>query len=207
MNWIIFLLLAYLLGSVPTSVWVSKSFYGFDIRTKGSNNAGATNVFRVLGKKAGTFVFIVDVCKGFLAVSLMIWSTKGMAEHHTALLLITAGGLSVFGHVFPVFASFKGGKGVATSLGVILALTPQAALLCMAIFLIIWLAFNYVSLGSIIAVFFYPIFQFFLYAGQSFIITFFSIGLALLVITAHKKNIQRLRAGNETKTYAFRKKN
>jgi len=202
---VLLLLVAYLLGSIPTSVWVGKSFYGIDVREHGSNNAGATNTFRVLGKTAGSIVFIVDVLKGTVAVVLMIWATKEVDGQLASLLRIGAGVLAVLGHVFPIFAGFRGGKGVATSLGVILALAPIAAVLCMAVFLIIWLGSNYVSLGSIIAASCFPLMQFFIYPDDT-IVTVFSILLATLVIWAHRKNIQRLKEGNETKTFAFRKK-
>jgi glycerol-3-phosphate acyltransferase PlsY len=202
---IIFVFVAYLLGSIPTSIWVGRAFYDVDIRKHGSRNAGATNTFRVLGKSAGSFVFLIDVGKGFLAIWLMHEMTKDMNDawlHSTFKILAAVA--AVLGHVFPVFAGFKGGKGVATAFGILLALTPLAAGICFVVFLLVWLASNFVSLGSIIAAFFYPIIQFFLEIDQDEIMFIFSIILSLTVIFSHRKNMLRLINGVETKTYAFR---
>lgn len=202
----IYLIIAYLLGSIPTAVWIGKAFYNTDIRQHGSKNAGATNTFRVLGKAAGSVVFILDVAKGYFAIFLM----SQYAEHENPAFISTyiigAAVCAVLGHVFPILASFKGGKGVATAFGVLLAMTPVAALICFSIFLLIWLFSNYVSLGSIIAAFAYPIVQFFLDSEQDEIILIFSIVISITVILSHKNNIMRLINGIETKTYAFRSK-
>jgi acyl phosphate:glycerol-3-phosphate acyltransferase len=202
----IFVLIAYLLGSIPTSVWVGKAFYDIDIRKYGSKNAGATNTFRVLGKAAGSFVFMVDVGKGFLAVWLMHEMIEETNSWLHSTYKILAAVAAIMGHVFPIFAGFKGGKGVATAFGILLALTPLAAAICFVIFLLIWLAVNFVSLGSIVAAFCYPLIQYFLEPEQDEIMFIFSILLSLTVIFSHRQNIIRLIHGVETKTYAFRSK-
>lgn len=206
MTELLLILTGYLLGSIPTAIWIGKSFYGVDVRKHGSRNAGATNTFRVLGKSAGSAVFIIDVGKGFLAVWLAheIMPNDNDWLHSTVKVLSAVA--AVMGHVFPVFARFKGGKGVATAFGILLALTPIAAVICFAIFLIVWLAFHYVSLGSIVAAVFYPLIQYFLDPDQDEIVMIFAILLSLTVILSHNKNIIRLLNGVETKTYAFRSK-
>ena len=200
------ILTGYLLGSIPTSVWVAKSFYNIDIREHGSKNAGATNTFRVLGKSAGSFVFAVDVIKGALPVLLVFLLADSSQTEEFALYQILAGVAAVVGHVLPLYAGFKGGKGVATSFGVLLAIAPLSATISLFIFLLVWFAFNYVSLGSITAAFFFPLIQYFLYPNQPIAIFIFSLAMSALVIFAHKSNIGRLRKGIETKTYPFRRK-
>jgi acyl phosphate:glycerol-3-phosphate acyltransferase len=200
------ILTGYLLGSIPTSVWVGKSFYNIDIREHGSFNAGATNTFRVLGKSAGSFVFAVDVIKGLIPVLLVSLFADASESETFAVYRILAGVAAVVGHVLPLYAGFKGGKGVATSFGVLLAIAPLSATICLFIFLLVWFAFNYVSLGSITSAFFFPLIQYFLYPNQPTAIFVFSIAMSVLVIFAHKKNIGRLKNGIETKTYPFRRK-
>jgi acyl phosphate:glycerol-3-phosphate acyltransferase len=205
MTIILAILSGYLLGSIPTSVWVAKSFYNIDIREHGSKNAGATNTFRVLGKAAGSFVFAVDVIKGVLPVLFVTWIADSSDSESFAIYSILAGVSAVVGHVLPLYAGFKGGKGVATSFGVLIALAPLSATICLFIFLLVWFAFNYVSLGSIIAALFFPLIQYFLYPNQPTAIFIFSIVMSILVIYAHKKNLSRLKNGIETKTYPFRR--
>lgn len=206
MTVILAIITGYLLGSIPTSVWVGKSFYNIDIREHGSKNAGATNTFRVLGKSAGSFVFAVDVIKGAVPVLLVFFFADSSNTEHFAIYQILAGVSAVVGHVLPLCAGFKGGKGVATSFGVLLAIAPLSATICLFIFLLVWFAFNYVSLGSITASIFFPLIQFFLYPNQPIAIMIFSIAMSALVIFAHKSNITRLKIGIEIKTYAFRRK-
>ncbi|MBN9294713.1 MAG: glycerol-3-phosphate 1-O-acyltransferase PlsY [Flavobacteriia bacterium] len=201
---LIYVLLAYLLGSLPTAVWVGKRFYGLDVREHGSKNAGATNTFRVLGKKPGIFVLAIDVIKGFLAVSIMTWNTQYLGEDEQSYFQIAAAIAAVVGHMFPVFAQFKGGKGVATSLGVILGLYPAAAGVCVVVFLAVFIASQYVSLGAIVAAFIFPLMVNFIFES-SFWLKAFSWVLAALVIYKHKLNISRLLAGNENKMNLFRK--
>lgn len=201
---LIYVVIAYLLGSIPTAVWVGKRFYGLDVREHGSKNAGATNTFRVLGKKPGIFVLAIDVIKGFLAVSIMTWNTQHLGEDEQSYFQIAAAIAAVVGHMFPVFAQFKGGKGVATSLGVILGLYPAAAGVCVVVFLTVFLASQYVSLGAIVAAFIFPLMVNFVFES-SFWLKAFSWVLAALVIYKHKLNISRLLAGNENKMNLFRK--
>ncbi len=200
----IFIIIAYLLGSIPTAVWIGKLFYNTDVRQHGSRNAGATNTFRVLGKKAGSAVFLLDVTKGYCAVWLVEEFVQTDNINELSAFKISAAVAAVLGHVFPLFAGFKGGKGVATAFGVLLAMTPEAALTCFGIFLLIWLISNFVSLGSIVAAFLYPIIQFLYNPEQDDIILVFSIIIAFTVILSHRTNILRLLNGVETKTYAFR---
>jgi len=137
MTEVILIILAYLIGSIPTAVWVSKSIFGIDIRDYGSGNAGATNTFRVLGSKWGSFVMIADVAKGVIATSLYVlipfYLTNELARTNIMILL---GMVAVIGHIFPIWANFRGGKGVATLLGMTLAIQPAVALICLGIFLI-----------------------------------------------------------------------
>ena len=204
---IILLILSYVIGSIPTSVWVGKYFYGIDVREYGSKNAGATNTYRVLGAKAGIPVFILDVFKGWLPVFI--------AENYKYLLPMSADNLlipiiigivAVFGHIFPVFASFKGGKGVATLLGVTIAIQPIAAAICFSIFIILLLVTKYVSLGSLTAGIFFPIFINLIFGTPSISLLVFSILAAVIIIITHKKNIIKLISASENKTYLLRKR-
>ena len=210
MDYIIFGLIAYVLGSIPSAVWIGKKYYGVDVREQGSKNAGATNTFRVLGKKAGIIVLLMDVVKGILAVSTPYFVNQffNLSWSHEYLIhvqLITA--LSaILGHVFPVFANFKGGKGVATSLGVIIALHPPTALVCFILFFIVFLIFNYVSLGAIVASVSFPLVIHFVFKEKDIWLNLFSVFLGLAVIIAHKKNIKRLINKEESKMRLFKKK-
>lgn len=206
MDFIIFGVIAYLLGSIPTAVWIGKMRYNLDIREHGSKNAGATNTFRVLGKRAGIVVLTVDVLKGVLAVVLpFIMNSYEWTNDHLIHIKIVAGILVVVGHIFPIFASFKGGKGVATSLGVILGVHPQAALICIILFLAVFIAFNYVSLGAIVASIAFPLLVEYLFHNTNTSLMIFSIVLSSAVIILHHKNIKRLIAGNENKMNLFKK--
>src|ERR1700710_207258 len=151
------LILAYLCGSIPTAVWIGLAFYGVDVREYGSGNAGATNTFRVLGKKAGIPVMLLDILKGFTATNLA-FLIPITGPHSTYISYQLALGIAaVMGHLFPVFAGFRGGKGIATLFGMILAIQLQAALLCVCVFIVVLLITRYVSLSSIMAGFTYPI--------------------------------------------------
>ena len=194
------------MGSIPTAVWVGKIKYGIDVREHGSKNAGATNTFRVLGKKAGIPVLLVDVCKGALAVLLPFFIYElSWEEDHLIHLKIIGGVAAVIGHIFPLFAQFNGGKGVATSLGIIIGLQPLAALVCLGIFLIVFIISNFVSLGAIIASVAFPIVVEFLFKNENDVLRYFSIVLGVAVIAAHHKNIKRLLQGNENKMNLFKK--
>lgn len=206
MDFIIFGCLAYLLGSIPTAVWVGKARYGLDVREHGSKNAGATNTFRVLGKKPGIIVLSIDILKGFFAVYLPVLILNNYEEELIIQLKIFTAFIVVLGHVFPIFANFKGGKGVATSLGVIFGIHPMAASFCLVIFLIVFIASNYVSLGAIFAAFAFPIVMKFIFLVNSIWLLSFSILLSLAVIFTHRKNIIRLVNGEENKMRLFKSK-
>lgn len=197
---IIGVLVAYLLGSIPTAVWYGKVFHNVDIRNHGSGNAGATNSLRVMGKRAGVIVLLIDLLKGFLAVNLSVIIAQQTNFQPLEVIKALLGLAGVLGHIFPVFAQFKGGKGVATSLGVILAIHPMATLVCVVVFLIIVFATRYVSLGSMVSALAFPI-QLFagLWGQQPNAFIFFGFALALLLVVMHRENVQRLLAGNENK--------
>ncbi len=200
-------ILAYLIGSIPTAVWVGEIFYGIDIRKYGSGNAGATNTIRVLGAKAGAPVFIIDVLKGVAAVQLAYTIKEiyfASPETYGAFKFILSVAV-ILGHVFPVFARFKGGKGVATSLGVIFALAWQPALVSLGIFILVLSIWRYVSLGSICAALAFPFVSYYVFGVNEWAYIIFSIVIAVFVPLLHKKNIKRLIDGNESK-FSFKKK-
>jgi glycerol-3-phosphate acyltransferase PlsY len=208
MDYIIFSIVAYLLGSIPSAVWVGKAWYNIDVREHGSKNAGATNTFRVLGKKPGIVVLSIDIIKGALATFLpfiILQSALKIENDHIIQIQLLAAIFAVVGHVFPVFAQFKGGKGVATSLGVIIGLQPLAALICVVLFLIIFIFFQFVSLGAIVAALSFPLIIRFVVQEDSNWLLSFSILLSFLVIFAHRKNIGRLIKGEESKMNLFKK--
>jgi len=197
---------AYFLGSIPTAVWIGKAKYGVDVRELGSKNAGATNTFRILGKKAGKVVLLIDVLKGMLAVMLPFFILPYHFEApeltHVQLL---ATFLAVLGHVFPIFAGFRGGKGVATSLGVVIGLQPIAALICLGVFLVVFMISNYVSLGSICASVCFALLLWFGFEIRTIALPIFGTILAAIVIFAHRKNIIRLLHGEESKMNLFKR--
>ena len=197
---------AYFLGSIPTAVWVGKAWYGMDVREHGSKNAGATNTFRVLGKRAGKVVLAIDIVKGVVAVLLPFFILNYEYESpeltHVQLL---ATFLAVLGHVFPIFAGFRGGKGVATSLGVIIGLQPIAALVCLVVFLLVFIISNYVSLGSICASVTFAVLLWFGFEIKTIALPIFGTLLAAIVIFAHRKNIVRLLHGEESKMNLFKR--
>jgi glycerol-3-phosphate acyltransferase PlsY len=191
---------AYLMGSIPSAVWIGKTFYGIDVREHGSGNAGATNTFRVLGKAAGITVLSMDVLKGLLAIVLLAWFNPYEAESVAQVnFKLAIGVMAVVGHIFPIFAGFKGGKGVATLLGVVIALHWQAALICIAIFLIIFLTTRYVSLGSMVTAISFPVMFFLFFRPVPLSLIYFSMVIALLVLITHQKNIERLMRREENR--------
>jgi len=204
----IVILLGYLIGSIPTAVWVGKAFHGCDIREHGSKNAGATNTFRVLGRRSGWFVLIIDVSKGVLAACLPHFFTHMLVGYKDEFLILQlcASFSAVFGHVFPIFAHFRGGKGVATSLGIVIGINPYAAVVCLALFLVVFLSSRYVSLGAITAALSFPFISYFMINEDARIMVVFTVILGLLVILAHRKNIERLWKGEENKMNLFSKK-
>ncbi|MCU0471192.1 MAG: glycerol-3-phosphate 1-O-acyltransferase PlsY [Arcicella sp.] len=193
---------AYLLGSIPTAIWYGEAYFGIDVRKHGSGNAGATNTFRVLGKRAGTIVLLIDAIKGWIATSiaLMMYYAHIIDWSECQNLKLLFGFAAVLGHIFPVFSNFKGGKGVATLLGMVMSVHPEAALVCMVIFFLVFLSFNYVSLGAIIASLSFPILLLLKTFGQenSLVIIFGFLLFGMIVIT-HRKNIVRLLKGQESK--------
>lgn len=203
---IVLLIGAYLLGSIPTAVWIGKFFYKIDVREYGSGNAGATNTFRVLGKKAGIPVLLIDVLKGFAAVSLAYCSEY--APHTTQFinLQLVLGIASLIGHIFPIFASFRGGKGIATLLGIILAVHLYAALIAMGIFIVVLLISSYVSLGSMTAAVMFPVIVILIFHETVPSLIIFSILIAIMVLITHQKNIERLLRREESKAKIIRKK-
>ncbi|MHC1732532.1 MAG: glycerol-3-phosphate 1-O-acyltransferase PlsY [Bacteroidales bacterium] len=195
---VVAVVLAYLAGSIPSAVWAGKIFHGIDVREHGSGNAGATNTVRVLGWKTGIPVLVFDLFKGWLAAMLPRFLDAAPSDSETMMALqIVCGLASILGHVFPLFAGFRGGKGVATTFGVLLALHPLLTLTCAGIFLVVLLASGYVSLGSMIAVAMFPVLLVTLFKSPSVWLTTFSIVVAAAVIATHAKNIKRLLRGEE----------
>ena len=195
-------IIAYLLGSISFSVIFGKKFAGIDVRKEGSKNAGATNTLRTAGKKAAILTLICDILKGVIAVFIGFIVGNIFADTDKALLVQIAGICVVIGHVFPIFFKFKGGKGVATSLGVLLVINWQIALICLVFALLIMAVTRIVSVGSILAAALFPILTIFIH--EHYIINngnyiIFGILLAALVIFLHRKNIQRMLAGEENK--------
>ncbi len=203
------IIVAYLIGSVSNAVWVSKQFFHLDIREHGSGNAGATNTFRVLGPKAGTFVMVMDMLKGIIAVKLAYLIPFYAAPEHLGELInfqIGLGLAAVVGHIFPVWAEFRGGKGIATLFGMVLAIQPLVALCCVGVFLLMLFLTRYVSLSSILASIAFPILLIFIFREQELYYKLFAIAIALMVILTHQKNIGRLLNGREGKVPLFKNK-
>ena len=201
-------ILGYLIGSIPSAVWIGKWSSGVDVRDHGSKNAGATNTFRVLGKKCGWAVLTVDVLKGVLAVSIPLFCHKYFLGYkdEELILQLCASTTCILGHIFPLFAQFRGGKGVATALGITLGLNPIAASISLLIFLVIFVISRYVSLGAISASFFYPFISFFVVKEDARIMIVFTIILGFSIIVAHRKNIKRLLNGEENQMNLLKRK-
>lgn len=200
MNELLLIVLAYLIGSIPTSVWVSKHFFGVDIRDYGSGNAGATNTYRVLGPRWGTFVMIVDMLKGIVAVRLA-FLLPFYIGHETQMtnLQIGLGLAAVVGHIFPIWAEFKGGKGVATIFGLVLGISPLTAVSCVGVFLLVLYLTRFVSLSSILASIAFPIFILVIFNVDNEFYRIFAVAVSLMVLVTHQKNIGRLLRGSESK--------
>jgi acyl phosphate:glycerol-3-phosphate acyltransferase len=197
---IILLIVAYLLGSVTTSVWVGKFFFGLDIREYGSGNAGASNTFRTLGLKAGIAVLVIDILKGFLAVKLHLLTS--IPEHYpqySHIFMICLSIFAVIGHIFPIYAGFRGGKGVATLFGSVIAIHPQAAIVSAFVFIFMFLLFRYFSLSSMTAGISYPIVLILIFDVRSLSLIIFSVLIAALLLLTHRKNIFRLLNNQEPK--------
>ena len=193
-------IIAYLLGSIPTSVWIGKWFYHLDIRNEGSGNAGATNTIRVLGLKAGIPVLLFDVFKAWLAVFLANWlNYDGFSENQEVIYRILLGAMAVIGHVYPVFAGFRGGKGVASLVGVVLALYPAAFLIILVCFILVMVLTRIVSISSILSSIAFPIVVILVLGETRLPLIILSIAVALFVPYTHRENIRRLLKGTEKK--------
>ena len=199
--YIIITVIAYLIGSINFSVIISKKMAGFDLREKGSGNAGTTNILRTVGKKAAAITLICDILKGVIAIFIAKLTSNIWQELDGALLVQLAGIFVVIGHTFPVFFKFKGGKGVATSLGVLLTLNWQIGLICLVFALVLIALTRMVSVGSIAAAILYPVLTIFISQNYivpgSYIIS--SIILAILIVFNHRSNVKRLLTGTENK--------
>ncbi len=201
-NWLalFLLILAYLLGSLPTAVWAGRWLKGIDLRDHGSGNAGATNAIRVLGPEIGFPVLLVDALKGAAAVSM-----AATVHHHFAspewyvVFQLTLGAMAILGHLFPLFASFRGGKGIATLVGIVIVIFPEAFLVCLGVFLLVFLSTRYVSLGSLSAAMALPVAVIWITDQTLISKIVFSIMVAVFVPITHKNNIRRLFTGKENR--------
>jgi glycerol-3-phosphate acyltransferase PlsY len=197
-------ILGYLTGSVPTAVWYGRFLHETDIREFGSGNAGATNTFRVLGKKAGIIVMLIDTFKGWLAASIVypFIHFGFITSEHIILYQLIFGMAAVTGHILPLYANFKGGKGVATLFGMALSIHPPAALVCALVFCIVFIISKYVSLGSMIASLAFPLIlllPFFAPRSDKPVLIAFGFAIFAMVVITHQKNIVRLINGEENK--------
>jgi glycerol-3-phosphate acyltransferase PlsY len=200
MNELLLIVVAYLIGSIPTSVWVSQYFFDIDIRDYGSGNAGATNTYRVLGPKWGTIVMVTDMIKGIVAVKLALLLPAYADSDVNLQNLQTGLGLAaVVGHIFPIWADFRGGKGVATLFGLVLGISPWTALSCVGIFILVLYLTRFVSLSSILASIAFPIFILVIFNVENPAYRVFAIAVALMVLLTHQKNIGRILRGSESK--------
>jgi acyl phosphate:glycerol-3-phosphate acyltransferase len=200
MNEVVLIVAAYLIGSIPTAVWISRYFFGIDIRDYGSGNAGATNTYRTLGKKWGTIVMVGDVLKGIAATSLYILLPYYMGnEWERTNFMIGLGLAAVLGHIFPIWADFRGGKGVATLFGMVVAIQPVVAACCVGVFLLVLYVTRFVSLSSILASIAFAVFILYIFNEKEPLYRIFAITVALLVVLTHQKNIGRLLRGEESK--------
>lgn len=203
---ILAVLLAYLIGSIPTSVWIGKIFYKIDIREMGSGNAGATNTVRLLGWKAGIPVLVFDVFKGWLAVYISRFILpEGISESENVNYTILVALAAVLGHVFPVYAGFKGGKGIATLLGIGIALYPESILIVIIIFFAVLFTTGYVSLSSMIAAICFPFVVVFFSDQNHLALNLLAVFVAIFVPFTHQKNIKRLIQKKENK-FSFKGK-
>lgn len=197
---LITILTAYVLGSIPSSVWIGKIFFDIDVREHGSGNAGTTNTIRILGYKAGIPVFIIDALKGWMAIFLskVIFGYFPEMEMPEYMQIVAAAAV-VFGHIFPVFAGFRGGKGVATLLGVGFGLMPIPTLIALGVFIIVLMSFGYVSLASVTATIVLPFVTYFFMMPEYPLLFMLSVAVAIFVPITHRENIKRLINGTENK--------
>lgn len=203
-TYIIIAVIAYLLGSISLSVFLSKKLAGVDVREKGSKSTGSTNMLRIVGKRAALYTFLWDVAKGIIAIVIALIAGKIVKNVDQALLIQIAGIFAVIGHTFPIFLNFKGGKGVATSLGIVLVTNWQIGLICLVFALVLMAITRMVSVGSITAAILFPVLV--LFINSNFIVEasgvkyfIFSLILAAIVIFNHRENIKRIANGSENK--------
>ncbi len=200
MKELLLIVIAYLIGSIPTAIWLSKAYFGIDIRDYGSGNSGATNTFRVLGTKWGSFVMAVDILKGAAATSLYVFLPYYLTSQWDRTNFMVGLGLAaVLGHIFPIWANFRGGKGVATLFGMILAIQPLVAACCVGVFMLVLYLTRFVSLSSILASIAFAVFILFIFNEEEPLYRAFAIAVTLTVLLTHQKNISRLLRGNESK--------
>lgn len=216
LSFITIIILSYLLGSIPTSVWVGRLTRGVDIREHGSGNAGATNTFRVLGWKAGSVVSIIDLAKGFVAafyISQLGFVLGGMPEmigvwSIDVFIRMIAGAAAVLGHMYPLYAGFKGGKGVITAAGMLYGIEPISISLALVVFFSVLFKWRYVSLASIVACISYPLFLISLRYWLGFddidgSLMVISSAVAAFIVYKHSANIRRLYEGTENRINSF----
>lgn len=199
--------LAYLLGSIPSAVWIGKRFHNIDVREHGSGNAGTTNTIRVLGWATGIPVLLIDIAKGWLAAMMPVFFH--LTDSGTALmtnLQMMTGIIAIIGHIFPVFAGFRGGKGVATVFGVFLALQTLLTLCCMGVFLTVLFITGIVSVSSMSAGISFPVLLFLFFDTPSILFKIFAILVGIALLVTHRTNIGRIWRGEETKLLKFKKK-
>lgn len=200
MKEVLLIVIAYLIGSIPTALWLGKAYFGIDIREYGSGNSGATNSFRVLGPRWGSFVMVADVIKGVVATSLYILLPYYLTDEWDRTNFMVGLGLAaVLGHIFPIWADFRGGKGVATLFGMILAIQPVVAGCCIAVFICVLYLTRFVSLSSILASVAFAVFILFIFNEQEPLYRAFAVAVTMTVLLTHQKNISRLLRGNESK--------
>lgn len=199
------ILVAYCIGSIPTALLVSRKFFGIDIRDYGSGNMGATNTFRVLGSRYGTMVMVFDILKGLTAVALYAFLPFYLRhELERTNFMIGLGLAAVAGHIFPVFANFRGGKGVATLFGMILAIQPVIAISCVGVFLLVLYLTRYVSLSSILGAIMLPVSVLWIWNESEILYRVFALLVAFMVILTHQKNISRILRGVESRIPIFK---
>lgn len=204
---VIAVILAYLMGSIPTAVWVGKGFHGIDVREHGSGNAGATNVIRILGWKTGVPVLLIDMVKGCLAALLPLFMHLAPAGSAQLInLQIFTGLTAITGHMFPVFAGFKGGKGVATAAGAIAAIHLPVTLVCLGVFILVFIITGIVSVSSMSAGIVLPVMLFTFFETPSLLFKIFSIFIAAALFVTHRNNIKRLLKGEEKRLFQKKSK-
>jgi glycerol-3-phosphate acyltransferase PlsY len=200
MKEVLLIVIAYLIGSIPTALLLSKVYFGIDIREYGSGNSGATNTFRVLGPKWGSIVMLVDILKGVAATSLYVLLPYYLTDEWDRTNFMVGLGLAaVLGHIFPIWADFRGGKGVATLFGMIIAIQPVVAAYCVGVFILVLYLTRFVSLSSILASVAFAVFILFIFNEEEPLYRAFAIAVTLTVLLTHQKNISRLLRGNESK--------